>query len=141
MSRDAIYQLLSGDSELQSYQAGGIEVMGSARTDSPKRTKVFIVLGYRETPKAFGQVGAQECVVWVHQAKELARSYQLIDQILNRAVEVITSATHVMGNDGWEMSSASWLGNSADLIDESLATLTKNASFRVASRYVTFVAL
>lgn len=141
MARDAVFQLLSNDTELQGYQAGGIEVMGSARTDSPKRTKVFIVIGVRESPKAFGNVAAQEFVIWAHQARELARSYQLIDQILERAKELLTSATHVMGADGWEMSSATWLGNSGDLEDQSLNTLTKNASFRVASRYVTFVAL
>ncbi len=139
MSRAVIYGALKNDATLQALWGSGVDVYGSNATDSPTRTKPFIVINYRETPKSFANVGAEELLVWAHVHRELMRDYTVVNAILNRAREIITELPQTLGSDGWEFTAASWQGYSGDLFDDGYNSLTRNSSFRVASHYVSFV--
>jgi hypothetical protein len=141
MSRAVIFNALKNDAELQGFWPTGIPVWGSSSADSPGRKNPFIIISFRGRTKAFGGTGAEDVAIWAHLPKEIGRDYTLIDAIIKRVNDIMLSFVDVVGSDGWALSGASWLGTSADLFDDGYNSWTKNTTFRVASRYVSFVAL
>lgn len=139
MSRDAIYNLLKSDSELLSLGITPARVWGSNATDTPDRNGPFLVIAFGTKIKSFGSEGYNNVTVWAHMPKELERSYRTLDPILERVKELMDSAVQVSGTDGYVLTATSWQGDSVDLEDDGYKTLTRNTSFRVASRYVGYV--
>lgn len=139
MSRDAIYQILKDDDELEAFGITAARVHGSNSTDTPDRDGPFLIVAFGSRTKAFGNEGADNIAIWAHMPMEIERSYRTIDPILERVKVIMLGATQVVGADGYVLTASSWQGDSIDLVDDGYKTFTRNSSFRIASRYAGYV--
>lgn len=128
-ARAAVYSLLSTDPVLEDL--GFEKVYASNSIDSPDEYK-FLVIRWEERTFFTPEHGPQSMTVWAHTRD---RDYGDIDRALQRVRELLTSAIHLAGDDGWVLTQADWSGDSSDLVDDGFHTLTRNSSFRTVSRY------
>lgn len=127
-ARAAVRALLVADPDL--LAAGVQEIYPANAVDTPAE-ECFLILTWADAGKAYGRTGAEGLTVWVHDRN---RDYGRIDQVLDRAAEVLTAATHVVGEDGWTLTLAEWAGEGPDLYDDGYNTCTRYADFTVVSR-------
>jgi hypothetical protein len=135
-SRAAFAQIVYQDPAMQGL--GFIEgrVWASNALDTPSPNTPFIIISSEGKEKAFGVVGVDLVTYWVHLPRNVVRDYGIIDLALDRIEELLLSAVHFVGEDGYVLSGASWVDRSRDLIDESFNTITKYSTFRAATRSV-----
>jgi hypothetical protein len=112
------------------------DIYSSEAPNTPPRDRRWMVITFEEKTKAFGAVGAQLATVWVYQPEELGVDYGTIDLIITRVRELLETAQHVVGADGWILTAASWQADSPDLRDRSFDALTRYSRHRVAARHV-----
>jgi len=134
--RAAVRSLLGTDTELIAMDFSVDNIYSSHALDTPDRDFRWIVVNWIDEPKAFGLVGPCLAEIWLYQPKEMSRDYGVLDSALVRVRELMCTATHVPGADGWTLSEASWQGDSADLFDDSFQALTKFSRYRIAARNV-----
>jgi hypothetical protein len=91
----------------------------------------FVVIRWEEKTAEFDTRGSQFMSVWVH---DKSRSYDTINAVLKRVTELITSAVHLVGADGFTLTQATYTGESSDLYDDGFHTVVRYHSYRVSSR-------
>lgn len=133
MSRAAVYEMISTDATLRTIGLADDATFITSGTDSPDviTQRPFVVIRWEdEIPFAPG-LATRNCTVWVH---DDGQDYQRIDAILDRVREILTNPNHVVGDDGRSLTQADWRGASSDLYDDGYRTITRNATYQVASR-------
>lgn len=93
---------------------------------------LFVVIRWDPTNAVFGVHGTDRFTVWVHDKQ---KDYGRITDCLNRLRDLIPAQTHLVGADGWVLTTAKWLGEGPDLYDGGYETLTRYADFQSVSRY------
>lgn len=135
-SRAAYAMIVYGDAEMNSLGFDSSNVFAANAATSVDKDRPFIVIVSQGTEKSFGITGVDLIEYWVHQPKNIALDYSLLDNALTRIRELLVEVVHFSGSDGWTLSGASWVDTSRDLTDDAMNTLTKFSTFRVASRNV-----
>jgi hypothetical protein len=108
-------------------------VYAANAVDSPNEDP-FLVIKSGGFEKAFGTTGSETVTYWVHLPRSKSRNYWIIDEAIDRLKVLLTEVEHLSGEDGWVLSSASWIDTSRDLTDEAFNTITKYVTFRAATR-------
>lgn len=128
-ARAAVQTLLTGDSVLVDLGFG--EVLAANSVDTPP-LKRFIIVKWDPTSVAFKTTGTDRVQIWCH---DKDRDYTQIGLALRRIKTLLTDAVHVVGEDGWTLTTADWLGEGPDLYDGGYETCTRYADFQCATRY------
>lgn len=130
---DAIFKILD-EPVMNAYGFDRDNMYGSNATDTPEQKK-FIVVSVGDTVKSFTTKGYEFYTIWVHQQRYEGITYTDIKKTLQRITELLVDAEPTTGEDDRVFTGASWNSNSPDLVDDGYGTITKNATFRVASHY------
>lgn len=120
--RVLVYTLLKNDETLMGMLPGGL--LGDRREGVPDLTP-FAVLTHEGPTPGMGKHLAHRVSIWVH---DESQDYTEIDKILAYVRELLPSFAPILVNGVW-LTSAQWLGDSADLHDTDRGTNTKNAAF------------
>jgi hypothetical protein len=110
----------------------GFEAAYAGNSVDTPAENAFIIVRWEETPQAFGRTGKQRLTIWLHSRD---RDYADIDTGLEVVKNLLESAVHLPGADGWTLTQADWRGDSQDLYDDGYETITRNSAFDVVSRY------
>lgn len=132
-ARASVQSLLEAEvAEGESLHALGFtNVYASNSLDTPPEHQ-FIVVRWEDWSPQFYRHGPQRLTIWLH-TKDL--DYADIDKGLEIVKDLMGSAVHLPGSDGWTLTQADWRGDSQDLIDDGFGTLTRNSAFDAVSRY------
>ena len=65
---------------------------------------------------------------------EESDDFSHVDQILERAKDVLCNLEDIAGADGYTVTSVNYAGESGDLKDEGFQTIARNMTFRVLTR-------
>jgi len=128
-ARAALQTLLEEDETLLDLGVGAVYPTNSV--DTPAED-LFIVIVWQPTAAAFGSTGTDRFTVWCHDKQ---RDYGRINDVLAHLKTLVPEQVHLVGADGWVLSTASWLGEGPDLYDGGYETLTRYADFQGVSRY------
>lgn len=131
-ARAAIASLLGTDGQMNMLGIDEDVIFASNATDSPDRTRMFVVIRFDEVPKTGRGIGPSLATIWFHVPKEKEQDYGKIDLAMLRAKELMESVEHRDGDDGWRLTAPSWAGDSGDLFDDGYNTLTRYSSYRCA---------
>lgn len=134
MSRAAVYSLLIGDTQLSAEGITANTVYAGNTVDSLPANGPAVVLSWGPTLTRWemaGQKGKQLLTVWAH---DKSGGYERINRILDRVKEILESSFHVAGADGLIMTQADYRGESDDLQDDGLKTLTRNSAWEIITR-------
>lgn len=134
-ARAAVNGLLGTDPQLNMLGFEPDTFWGSNALDSPDRTRPFSVIKWDDSPLSGGR-SVYTVSIWFHIAKDSSRDYGKIDLAILRAKELMRSASHVSGEDGWSLTAATHLADSPDLFDDGYNSLTRYTQFRCACRNV-----
>jgi len=120
LARDALLADAVLASKLQ-----GIFGAGSLTTPPPSKPYIVVRAGAAGT-SAFRGVMFEDVSLWVH---DDPGSYELIDELLEDTLRVMTN---IPNGDG--LFEFSWLGDSGELADDWLGTITRNGTYRAHLR-------
>jgi len=132
-ARAAVVDILGTDPQLNMLGFEADAISSSNATDTPSRDKPFVVVHWDDMPLSGGRP-VHMVSIWFHVPKDHEQDYGRIDMAIIRTTEIMTSAEHVEGDDGWSLTSASFTGASPDLLDDGYNSLTRYAQFRCACR-------
>lgn len=135
-ARAAVAQILYEDPGMISLGFTEGTVWQANALDTPVPNTPFIVIANEGKERAFAAVGVQLLAYWVHLPRTRYRDYTLIDMTLDRIEEILVDANQFVGEDGYVLTSASFVDRSRDLIDEAFNTITKYSTFRAATHSV-----
>lgn|SRR5882757_1400302 len=133
-ARAAIASLLGTDSQMNMLDIDETVIYASNATDSPDRTRMFLVVRFEEVGKSFPGVGPSRVAIWFHVPKEKEQDYGKLDLLMLRTKELMQSVEHRDGADGWRLTAPTWDGDSGDLFDDGYNTLTRYSTYRCAVR-------
>ncbi len=133
MSRVALVSLLGNDTELRVDGITTDSIHAFQSVDAPPASEeTFIIVRWGISASSpFPSRGPVSVTLWVY---DVPSSYIRIDRIIKRCREILENAVHVVGSDGWTLTTASWSGTSEDGYDDAFARLMKNVTFNVVSR-------
>lgn len=137
MSRAAVYSLLVGDTQLSALGITASTVYSGNTVDALPVNKPAVILAWGPTFTRWemaGKKGKQLLTVWAH---DHGGSYERINLILDRVKEILESSFHIIGADGLIMTQADYRGESDDLQDDGLKTLTRNSAWEIITRKAT----
>lgn len=134
-ARHSLARLVYEDSAMLALGFTEARVWQANALDTPDRSGPFIVISVDQTIRAFGTTGQDTVSYWVHVPKERMRDYgQIIDLAIARLKDAMNEVVHLVGEDGWSLTSGSWVDTSRDLVDEAFNTIVKFVTFQTASR-------
>jgi hypothetical protein len=133
-AREAYARLVYEDATMQSLGFVQDRVWASNALDTPPRTHPFIVINSDGDEKVFGTTGRDTVSYWVHVPKEMSGDYNLIDLAIEQIKMLMEEVVHLVGNDGWSLTSATWIDTSRDLTDDAFNTIVKFVTFQAATR-------
>lgn len=134
-ARAAVTTLLATDPEMNMLGFDEDVFWGSNATDSPDRDRPFAVVKWDDVQLSGGR-GVYLVSIWYHLSKEGVRDYGKIDMAILRTKELMKTAEHVSGEDGWSLTSATHVTDSPDMFDDGYNSLTRYTQFRCACRNV-----
>lgn len=133
-ARAAVFGLLTTDPTLNGLGVNADSVWPAQAIDTAPRDRRFLILRWEEMTIAFKGKGEQHVLtIWAHCPREMSTDYTPLDLILRRCTDILTAATHVVGEDG-VLTCVDYNGMSADFNDEGYKTITRNAAYTVVSR-------
>ena len=134
--RAAIYERLSTDPELLGLLSGEPNIFPNYGFDTvPVDNKPFIIIRYGNKEVAKGiRRGPRVVSFWAHYPKFLSADFGIIDDMLKRIDQLVSTMEHVPGGDGYTVTSALLQGEGPDHYDESFRTITRSADYLVLSR-------
>jgi hypothetical protein len=130
MSRAAVYYLLTHDGVLNALGIQPATVYQTNTVDNPD-VKPFVVIRWETKTVSFEKRGSQSLSIWAHDDRG---DYSRIDSILERVIDILLSAEHVVGTDGYTLTCARYLSTSDDFWDDGYQTITRYCTFSIVSR-------
>jgi hypothetical protein len=136
MMPSGIWELLNGDSELESLGLPGNRIIESQSVDErPFDDGFFATIAFEErrfSTAAFSlRRGPRATTIAVHTPDEGSRDYAPINTILERITKVLSAIDQYAGIDNMEITEISIWSESANLVDEGYRTLTRYATYGV----------
>lgn len=137
-ARAAYARLVYEDAQMQGLGYIQDRIWQSNALDTPTKhpENPFIVVSVDQEEKIFGTTGAETMSYWVHMPRTKMRDYGIIDLAIEQIKSLMANVAHLVGDDGWSLTSASWVDTSRDLTDDTFNTLVKFVTFRTATRSV-----
>lgn len=129
--RSHVFAALSNDSVLTGLQITSASLFTTHDVDTPQ-ARPFVVLRWQNTVPGLGDddtrwVNTRRLQVWAH---DDPGDYDRIDQILQRVRVVLKQLVGVnTGESGSWIAETNWEGDSDDLSDEAVGTITRNSSY------------
>jgi hypothetical protein len=136
MARDAVWELLNGDTALAALGGDGFAVVEQYSQDQRPDGAAFIVICWRHVDfdEDVQENTERHFDLYVHiptkRSTRFGRIDNLIDQCdkLFKAVE--DAAEPVVGDDGWQLNFVIPEGRGLDFEDETYQTICKQASYK-----------
>lgn len=129
-ARSYIYDIITTDPLLNSYGITADSTFTQHTIDTPQ-VRPMCILRWQLTAEGVGTINQRVLTIWVHENKNTG-DYDRIDQSLNRLRTILTNVAGAnVGDGGGWLSSIRWEGDSDDLRDDELGTITRNAQFRL----------
>lgn len=125
-ARAALFSLLKGTASL------GFEEVYPTNSIDTAPEEFFAVINWGLTSPAFGTTGIDRVQIWVH---DKSRDYGRINAALEQLKNLLPTVNHRPGEDGIVLSAMEWDGESQDLFDSGMGTVTRYADFTAVSRY------
>jgi hypothetical protein len=132
-ARAALASLISTDTQMNMLGIDQDVVFGSNATDTPSRSRLFVVCRWEEVSQS-AMMSVYLASVWFHIPQEIERDYAKIDNAILRLKELLRAVEHRSGSDGWVLVSASWVGDSPDQFDDGYNSLNRYSQYRCACR-------
>jgi hypothetical protein len=135
MRPSLIYEILTGDTELQFRGISNDRVIESQSIDSrPFSTGYFITVNMEEGEIGGGaiQKGPRNVTFAVHHPMEADRDYGPVTDILNCVDRLLRAIDDDIGSDGVRVSQVRRGARSGNLIDEGWNTIKRTATFGVS---------
>ena len=129
----AIFKILD-DPIIRNYGYEPEHMFGANSTDTPSSAR-FIEVTKGDFVKSFGTKGYEFYTIWVHLLRSEGVTYTDINKVLSRIVQLMTTASQVLGEDDCIFVESSFAGMSPEQVDDGYNSVTRNVSFRVASRW------
>jgi hypothetical protein len=131
--REYIFELITQDPELNDLGINFDSTFTQHTVDTPQ-IRPLCILRWGPTPEpviSSFPVNQRVLTVWVHDS--IAHGdYGRIDQALKRLRTLLTSVQGVnVGETGNWLSAINWEGDSDDLRDDDMGTISRNAQFRL----------
>lgn len=135
---DAFWGLIAHDSVLtaapwnftEDSVASSFDLDGS-RTPPKNPDGYFIIIRTEASPP--GVALKTTVSVWVHRSRSKGSTYNGINAILDRVMEIMKNAVHVVGVDGSKLTQADFAGLGGEQHDQGYDTLTRYAAFNCLS--------
>jgi len=119
--RSWVFSTLSTDATVLPHVPAS-RILGAGALEGSVNDKPFINIMFdQDVPGPFPGVSTQRCVVWVH---DEPGDYLRIGTVLRAVRSALSGQVAGAGAVGCR-----WLGDSQDLSDESMGTITRNATF------------
>lgn len=147
MSRDAIYQAIINDEDLNELGIDATTVFPNYALDQrPTDNGIFLILRWESQPYVgastlggFGSGtgmgrGARDLTVWAHLSREESSDFTRLDAVLDRLDIILVDMEHVSGSDGYTLTCVRPTGRSSDLRDDGFDTITRNAGYKILAR-------
>ena len=132
MSRSAVFDALSEDSTLNGLGITEDTIFPNWSLDqSPSRIDPFVIIRWGAKEVKFGTHGPRSFDIWVHNPIESGNDFGIVDEILNRCIEVLLATEHREGQDGLRVTTIRFTGSGSDFKDPGFNTITRNASFQL----------
>jgi hypothetical protein len=126
--RQLIFSRITSDNELQALGFDQDNVFTTHDLDTPQR-RPLMILRWQNVVLGVGPVNQRLLQVWVH---DRPSDYERIDQTLKRLRTLISSLEAVrLGNGATGLHTAIWEGDSDDLRDDEVRTITRWGQFRL----------
>jgi hypothetical protein len=105
--------------------------LDGSRTPPKNPDGYFIIIRTEAAPPG---VGLKTTVsVWVHRSRSKGTTYNGINAILDRIMEIMKTATHVVGTDGSKLTQTDFAGLGGEQHDPGYDTLTRYVAFNCLS--------
>lgn len=105
--------------------------LDGSRTPPKNPDGYFIVIRTEAAPP--GVALKTSVSVWVHRSRSKGSTYNGINAILDRVMEIMKAATHVVGTDGSKLTTVDFAGLGGEQHDAGYDTLTRYAAFNCLS--------
>lgn len=132
-----IFETLANDATLNSLGVDGtriFELQTIAHDETPDVSTYLVVINMQEATfiSQDGSIRRPRVMeISVHISWDQTRSYQVIDQILNRIDELLLPMEQEVGGDGIRVTSVGRQGRTGNLQDEGWRTTTRHATYGV----------
>ena len=128
--RSYIFSLITTDPILNELGVNAASTFTTHTVDTPQ-VRPLCILRWQAVNEGMGPVNQRILTVWVHDARNVG-DYTRIDRSLKRLRALLTGVEGVRVGDMYEwLSGIRWEGDSDDLDDDALNTITRNAQFRL----------
>jgi hypothetical protein len=126
--REIVYEFLSEDPVLNTLGFDADSIFTDHSLDTPQ-VRPLMVLRWQNVVAGLAQVNQRILQVWVH---DRPADYERIDQALRRLRTLLVSleAVRLDGGDAG-LHTVNWEGDSDDLRDDEVGTITRWAQFRL----------
>lgn len=105
--------------------------LDGSRTPPKNPDGYFIIIRTEASPP--GVALKTTVSVWVHRSRSKGSTYNGINAILDRVMEIMKAATHVVGTDGSKLTQADFAGLGGEQHDQGYDTLTRYVAFNCLS--------
>jgi len=124
-----VYNLVANDPELADL---GVERVYAAHSADTPPEELFVVIRWESSTSWLGATGVERVLFWAHDANQ---DFTRIDSVLRRIRDILSQATHVLGEDDWFLTQARWVGEGPDVWDFEQGLSIKFSEFETVSRY------
>jgi hypothetical protein len=141
--RDAVFTLLSTDTQLQTLGGTGFVVVPNFAGDQrPNDAGAFIVItwGITDFKQAIQANGPHHFDVYANIPVALSTDFVRIDAILDRCDDIfgaVEDGDPVVGGDGYQLEYVGFQGRSLDMTDEGYQSICRSASYYALGSKVT----
>lgn len=133
--RSYIYDLLTQDTVMNSLEITADSTFLSHTLDTPQ-VRPMMVLRWQATNVGVGKVNQRILTIWVHEDRRVG-SFDRIDETLSRARTLLENVVGVnVGEPGSWVSAIRWEGDTDDLDDPDVGTLSRSSQFRITGSAV-----
>ncbi len=128
--REYIYNLLTTDTVLNSLGITGDSTFTTHTVDTPQ-VRPLMILRWQAVSPGIGPVNQRILTVWVHDDRNRG-DYDRIDQALRRLRAILDNIVGVnVGEPGAWLSATRWEGDTDDLDDPDMGTISRSSQFRL----------
>lgn len=132
-TRALLRQMILEDGDITDIIPAERWLSSSSLNDDNAPERPFAVIRWGVSNFGMADVNRGTATIWIHDEQG---DYGTIDDVLKRLRAILDHREHVADEDGNEIMSCEWAGNSGDLYDPGFRTIAKNATFNIVGKGV-----
>lgn len=135
-ARAAVFDLLVGDHQLGTYGITKQTVFTNYSLDTSPRFSYFIIMRWGSETRNTVLASVRNLEVFAHRSRSAGTDFTVLDSIVQRIQDILALAEHVVGEDGWSLTAANYLGKGQDFYDQGYDSISRSISFDIVSRKI-----